>query len=112
MHFTFCRATWVRVNGTKYQVPCAIVIGKNDELEFGRVVSIYVDDSIVFFEFIPLATRSFCHHFHVFALVSESECKYLIKHKDLFDFNPFGLYTSSHISETFEEYVVLKSNIY
>ena len=79
MHFTFCRATWVRVNGTKYQVPCAIVIGNNDELEFGRVVSIYVDDSIVFFEFIPLATHSFCHNFHVFALVSESECKYLIK---------------------------------
>ena len=41
------------MNGTKYQVPCAIVIGKNDELEFGRVVSIYVDDSIVFFFSFP-----------------------------------------------------------
>ena len=100
-----CTSLFVEQLGyTNYQVSCAIVIRKSNELEFGRVVSIYMwMTALLSSNSFPLAARSFCHHFHVFALVSESECKYLIKHKDLFNFNPFCLYTSTHIYETFEE---------
>lgn len=43
------RANWV--NGIKYQEPCALLIGQQeDNLKFGKVTQIYVDGKEVLFE--------------------------------------------------------------
>ena len=108
------RANWVRVNGTKYQMPFAVVIGKDEELTFGNVTSIYVDGKSVLFEFFPMITHQFYHHYHAFALAAPAvRCRYLIKHTDLPDFHPYGLYHSTSVSnDSTLQYVVLKSNVY
>lgn len=94
-------------------MPCAIVIGKKEELEFGKVKNIYVDENIVIFQFTPMITDSYIHHFHAYALVSPStERDYLIRHKDLLDFHPYGLYVSSSQSHSGKEFVIPRSNVY
>ena len=48
----FCRANWVKVHGTKYQTPCALVVGRShedDELQFGHVINVLVYSKQVFF---------------------------------------------------------------
>ena len=108
----------MKVNGTKYQIPCALVVGKDeaDELKFGKVINIYVYENMAFFEFILLLTDQFCHHHHIFVLATPPmsvRSKYLIKQENLLDFHPHGLYTSSHIfANSSLEYVILRSNIY
>ena len=60
----FYRANWVRVGGTKYQPPFAIVIGKDDkDLQFGSVERILVDRGVVWFEFTRLVTHQYLPHY-------------------------------------------------
>lgn len=106
------------MNGTKYQTPCALVVGKDeaDELEFGKVINIYIYENSTLFEFMPLLTRQFCHHHHAFVLAAPPvsvRSKYLIKQESLLDYHPYGLYTSAHIfADSSLEYVILRSNVY
>ena len=62
----------VKVNGTRYQTPCALVVGKDetDELEFGKVDNIYIYENSAVFEFIPMLTHQFYHHHHAFVLAT------------------------------------------
>ena len=66
---------------TKYQVPFAIMLGHEDELlKFGSVTKILVDGMIVYFEFIPMITEQYCHHFHAYVLaMPQKRNSYLIK---------------------------------
>ena len=105
------------MNGTKYQMPFALVVGKDDEdLVFGKVVNIYVDVKTVLFEFFPMLTCNFSHHHHAFILSLPPlsvRCKYLIKQQSLLDYHPYGLYTSLNISTNSHlEYIILRSNVY
>ena len=95
-------------------MPFAVVIGKDVELMFGNVTNILIEGKSVMFEFFPMITHQFCHHCHAFALaVPAVKCRYLIRHRDLPDFHPYGLYHStSVIDDSTLQYVVLKSNIY
>ena len=108
----------MRVNGTKYQLPFALVIGRDseEELKFGKVVTIYVDGQSTIFEFLPMLTYQAYHHYHAYALKSQplsSRCMYLIKHSDLVEYHPYGLYHSTSVStDTTLEYVGHKSNVY
>lgn len=63
------RANWVKVSGTKYQLPCALVVGQSDdeELIFGTVLGILVHCREVFFEF-ELMEGQYCKHYHAYAL--------------------------------------------
>ena len=113
---TPCSAKWVKVSGTKYQTPMALIIDKrNEELVFGKVINIYADAKTVFFEFIHMSTKHFSHHYHAFVLSLPPlsvRRKYLIKHHDLLDYHPYGLYTSPHLSSDLTlEYVITKSNL-
>ena len=47
------RANWVRVLGTEYRTPFAVVVGRDSsgELEFGEVRAVYADRQEVLFEF-------------------------------------------------------------
>ncbi len=36
------RANWVRVNGTKYQAPCVLVVGTEEDPVFGHVHNVLV----------------------------------------------------------------------
>ena len=101
------------------QMPCALVIGKGEleeDLQFAKVVSIYIDGDSVIFEVIPFVIHPFCHHHHVFPVSSpplSSSCRYLIRQSDLLDYHPYGLYHSSTVStDRTLEYVVLRSNVY
>ena len=112
------RAKWVKVNGTKYQIPFAINIGnEEDELKFVDVTNIFVDGSIVYFEFIPFHTYGFSTHFNAYILevpATRNHC--IIKQDQLHDFNPYGIYHSSNVDSvlgfTSVKYVILKYNIY
>lgn len=105
----------MKVMGTKYQVPFAIVVGREEELlKFGSVENIFVHNMLVYFEFIPMITEQYHHHFHTYALaMSPANKAYLIKHNHLIDFHPYGLYHSTSISSNSNlQYVVMRSNIY
>lgn len=105
----------MKVMGTKYQVPFALVIGQEEELlKFGSVINIFVDSMIVYFEFIPMITEQYHHHFHAYALaLPQDKNSYLIKQCHCFDFHPYGLYHSTSISSNSSlQYVVIRSNIY
>ena len=97
----------------------ALLIDKredSEELVFGKVVNIYTDAKIVYFEFIQMSTNHFSNHYHAYVLSLPPvsvRCKYLIKQHDLLDYHPYGLYTSSHISSDLTlEYVITRSNVY
>lgn len=109
--YSFFSANWVKVNGTKYQIPCALVVGKSqdgeDDLMFGEVLRILVNLKTVIFEFKRLASK-FCHNLHCFSVSSPSIArKYYIKQCDLLDFHCYGLY-HCHASR----FIVLRSNPY
>ena len=92
------RANWVRVLGTKYQPPFAIVIGKDDDdLQFESVERILDDKGIIWFEFTFLLTHEYLHHYHAYSVkvppVSLGSV-YLIRQTDILDFHPYGLYCS------------------
>lgn len=107
----------MRVFGTKYQTPFAIVIGKDDDiLQFGSVENIFVDRGVVLFEFIPLITHEYLHHYHAYAVKLpnvSSRAKYLIMQSEILDYHSYGLYCSPTVSEdTNVQYVVLRSSVY
>ena len=112
-----CRTTWVKVNGTKYRTPCALVIGRTEEEDpmFGYVYSVLVSGQEVFFEFEEMEV-TFCQHFHAYAvtLPLSSRQHFLIKQKDLINYHPYGLYHCPSISSNTcnIQYVVLRNNIY
>lgn len=119
-HFAYLsyRANWVKVHGTKYQTPCALVVGQSDEDEdllFGHVLGVLVHCKEVFFEF-ELMEVQYCKHYHAYALSLPSTStsqKYLIKHTDLPSYHPYGLYHCPNISSNpLLQYTVLRSNVY
>lgn len=92
------RANWVKVDGIKYQEPCALVIGQEeDNLKFGKITQIYVDGGKeVIFEIELLHTIEFCTHYHTYSLSSERQTSF-IKQCHLLDYHPYGLYQSSFV---------------
>ena len=107
----------MKVHGTKYQTPCALVVGRShedDELQFGHVVNVLVYSKQVFFEF-ELMHVQFCEHYHAYALslppLSLRE-KFLIEHRTLPTYHPYGLYHCHLSNNTSVQYTVLRSNIY
>lgn len=107
----FYRANWVRVGGTKYQPPFAIVIGKDDEdLQFGSVERILVDRGVVWFEFTRLVTHQYLPHYHAKLPHVSSTSMYLIKQADILDFHSYGL--PAICDDTTLQYVVLKNSVY
>ena len=111
------RANWVKVNGTRYQTPFAVVIGQSDkeeELLFGHVLNVLVYSKEVLFEF-ELLDVQYCKHYHAYALSippNSSSQKYLIKHKDLLHYHPYGLYHCHNITNNpLIQYTVLRCNI-
>ena len=108
----------MKVNGTKYQTPCVLVVGQSkedEELLFGHVLSVLVYCQEVLFEF-ELMEAQFCKHYHAYALsLPPTSCceKYLVKQVDLPSFHPYGLYHCHNIcSNQSLQYTVLRSNIY
>ena len=108
----------MKVCGTKYQLPFALVIDKteDDDLILGEVTQIYViDNSFVMFEFIVLQSEFLVHyHAHAVLLPPVLQRKsYVIKHEDLSYFYPIGLYHRNMISDnSLLRYVVTRSNIF
>ena len=100
--------------GTKYQTPMALVIGKaNEFLRFGEVNNIYVHgDQSILFEISPMTTNCFYGHFHAYVLSPGDSTKYFIKHSELLDYHPYGLYTSlSILPDASLLYVIPRTNI-
>ena len=83
------------MKGTKYQTPFSLIIDEDGEIKFEEVLGIEVEDANVFFEFIPLHTLYFCRHFNAYALArpSTNGQTYHINHKNLLNFQPYGIYT-------------------
>ena len=110
------RVNWVRVNGTKYQKPCGLLLGKNDEdFKFGRVVDIFVNGKEVIFEVEPLSTLDYLLHYHAFCLspiTSTDSCTYYVKHSQLLDYHPFGLYYSMLSTNPSLLYLILRYNVF
>ena len=106
----------MKVNGTKYQVPFVLVVGKSEDadLAFGEVHSVLVHGQLVLFEY-HLLEAQFYPHYHLYALsltpLSDRQ-SYLIKHRDLLNYHPYGLYHNASISADHSlRYTVLRSNI-
>ena len=103
----------MKVSGTKYQAPCVLVIGsEDDDPIFGDVLSILVEGQSVFFEFQVLKSL-FCPHLHAHSLTlpSSTSRKYIIKQRDLAYYHPYGMY---HIPQNGEvsHFTVVRNNIY
>lgn len=100
------------MNGIKYQPPCAVIIGHDeDEPRFGNVLDTYVDGMTVYLEFVPLITVQFLYHYHAYALVMPSNrSSFFIEPKNLLDFHSYGLYKSCVINNS-HHYVITRSNI-
>ena len=112
LSFFYSRANWVKVNGTKYQPPCAIVVGKTEEEEplFGSINKVLVFSQEVYFEF-ELMEANFCQHYHAYTL-SSSHQHFLVKQNNLINYHPYGLYHCPNISRTSLQFLVLRTNIY
>ena len=104
------------VNGTKYQAPCLLIVGKteDEDLLFGKVVSILIHSQSVLFEVEILESHFSTHyHSHVISELPAVHRTYLIKHTDLAYYHPLGLYYCPHISSQVTiRYAVIRCNIY
>ena len=101
----------MKVNGTKYQTPCVLVIGmEDDEPIFGDIISILVLGKTVYFEF-KLLESNFCHHYHAYSLSFPISRKYIIKHCNLSSYHPYSMYHATYDSVS-STYVVLRNKIY
>ena len=108
------RANWVKVNGTKYEVSCVLIVGKtsDEELQFGEVTRILVDITSVYFKF-KLLDSNFINHHHCYCLSSSSDkLLYTIHHSQLLNYHPYGMYYSRTISsDSNRKYAVLRNII-
>ena len=61
-------ANWVKVHGTKYQIPFAIIVDKSDNdddnLVFGEVTDILVADKCSIIFELSVLTAEYVHHYH------------------------------------------------
>ena len=57
------------VNGTKYQMPCVLIIGKSEDQDiiFGNVVNVLVNQQCALFE-VEIMSSTYCPHYHTYAL--------------------------------------------
>ena len=100
--FSNFSANWVKVNGTKYQTPCGLIVGKTDQEEpiFGEVRRILVDVKAVYFEF-QLLHAVLCPHYHCFILSHDpsrnSKC-FIINQSCILDYHPYGIYYSQTVT--------------
>lgn len=110
-----CRVNWVKVNGTKYQTPCALIVNLVDEDPLiGNIHNILVSGHDVFFEF-ELMDTVFLQHYHAYAVSfsSSSQQHFLVRQKDLITYHPYGLYHCPNISVTLpSQFCVLRSKSY
>lgn len=109
----FLRAKWVKVNGTKYQTPCVLVVGTTVEEEpvFGNVTSILVSNQEVYFQFEQMESY-FIEHLHAHCLSSLQEY-FLVKQTDLINYHLYGIYHCSNFTTTpSSHFIVLRHNIY
>ena len=104
-------------NGIKYQPPCVLIVGKNDDedLIFANVTDVFICDKTVLFG-VEILNSKFCYHYHAFALSirpSSIQQRFLIKYSDILYHHPFGMYYCPHISSDISlRYIVLRSNVY
>ena len=84
----------MQVNGMKYQPPCALVVGKREDLVFGKVENVYVDVKTVFIEMI---THCFSNHYHISLPPVSVRHRHLIKQQDLTDSSVWSVYISARI---------------
>ena len=105
------------VNGTKYQTPCVLIVGKSEDQDvvFGNVINVLVFNQSVLFE-VEILSSTFSPHYHAYAvsvLPSSASQTYLIKHSDLACYHPYGLYYCPHLSSDLTlRYTVIRSNVY
>ena len=112
----FFRANWVKVNGTKYQAPSALLIENNEDPIFGKITDVFVSGNTIYFEFITLVVKFFYHHYHAFVLI-EPRCstKYFIRYCDLIDYHPYGLYSLNTVNTDCAMqywYIVPRNHVY
>jgi len=77
IHLYFYRANWVKFNGTTYKIPSALVIGSDEYLVFGKLLSMYITNHNPLFHVQVLETVEFCTHFHCYIVELHSQEVYL-----------------------------------
>lgn len=111
--YIICRARWVKICGTKYQTPCALIVGRSeddDEVQFGQVQRILVHLKQVFFEF-ELMKAEYVSHVHAYAVKPSRQC-FIIEYSHLLDYHPYGMYHCRNLSsDSSVQFTVLRCSI-
>lgn len=104
-----CRPNWVKLDGIRYQKPCALLLGVEDDYPlFGRLDDILIVDNRYIFSVTVLSTTYFNHHYQGYVIDTTTNTK-IIMHKQLHSPFPFHIhYISSHSLKI----IICKHHIY
>lgn len=105
------RTNWVKVSGTLYKKPCALLLGVTDDYpQYGKLQKVYILDSdrVAFYVQI-LETTSFNSHYHAYVVQGTSAHR-VVLHCDLH--SPFPSHVHSiKVNTTVHQVVVPKYHI-
>ena len=106
------RAKWVKVFGTTYKKPCAVVIGTTSGIHplFGSIEDVLVNDEEVLFTVKKYTTLYYSEHFNSFVIQKTSElCT--IYQRELYHYIPLHVRTIQGLTTGTEQAVVLKTHV-
>ena len=108
-----CRAKWIKVHGTMYKRPCALVVGIQDDgvfPQFGQLQEILVINGDVYFHVQLYSTVKYSEHYHAHAIVTKIE--YLtIGHTQLLSHIPLYIRSVTGFTGPGEKALILKHHI-
>ena len=105
-------AKWVKVLGTTYKKPCAVVIGTTSGVlpQFGSIEDILVHDEEVLFTVTKYTTLYYSEHFNSFVIQKTSElCT--VYQRELYNYIPLHVRTINGLTTGTEKAVILKTHI-
>lgn len=106
------RAKWVKVYGTIYKKPCAIVIGVTDHIhpQFGSIEDVLVNQEEVLFVVKKYTTLYYSEHFSAFVIQKSSEfCT--VYQQELYYYAPIHVRTIEGLTTGTQQAVVLKTHV-
>ena len=93
---------------------CHSCRGPEPDLQFGHVTNIFVHSNQVYLEF-ELMYAEFYKHYHAYALSlppTSMRQKYLVQHRHLLTYHPYGLYHCHNISSDISlQFTVLRNDM-
>jgi len=113
-HRLQCRASYAKINGTKYSTGSILLCGfyNDDQPGFGKLIDIISLKDLYWLILKPCLIKKFNEHFNAFEVEVQDHEYLVIKQEDLADYHPLSISKSFNSALMYSDFVVLKYHVF